>query len=83
MFWAVATTIAFALAAIALLTGRSALLASQLLTLMIVSFGLLICLPAPFADPHQLTSWAGNAQNLSIAAAAWVLMDFLHQRGSS
>jgi uncharacterized membrane protein YphA (DoxX/SURF4 family) len=83
MFWAVATTIAFALAAVALLTGRSALLASQLLTLMIVGFGLLIWLPAPFADPHQLTSWAGNAQNLSIAAAAWIVTDFLCQRAST
>ena len=79
MFWAVTTTIAFALAAIALLTGRSALVASQLLTLMIVGFGLLIWLPAPFADPHQLINWAGNAQNLAIAGAAWIVMDFLSQ----
>jgi hypothetical protein len=41
MFWAIATTIAFALAAIALLSGRSALLASLLLTAMLVGFGLL------------------------------------------
>ena len=77
MFWAVTTTIAFALAAIALLTGVSALLAARLTTVMMVGFGLLVWLPAPFADPHQLTNWAGNAENLSIAAAAWIVADLL------
>jgi uncharacterized membrane protein YphA (DoxX/SURF4 family) len=79
MFWAITTTIAFALAAIALLSGRSALLASRLLTAMIVGFGLLVWLPAPFADPHSLTNWAGNAENLAIAGAAWIVADFLSQ----
>jgi uncharacterized membrane protein YphA (DoxX/SURF4 family) len=83
MFWAVLTTIAFALAAIALLSGRSALLASLLLTVMIVGFGLLVWLPAPFADPHKLTNWVGNAQNLAIAGAAWIVFDFLAQNRSA
>jgi uncharacterized membrane protein YphA (DoxX/SURF4 family) len=84
MFWAVVTTIAFVLAAIALLTGYLALLASRLLTAMIVAFGLLIWLPAPFADPHKLINWAGNAQNLAIAGASWIVMDYLsEQRASS
>jgi hypothetical protein len=39
---AVATTVFFALAAVALLTNRMAVLASRLLTLMIVSFGLIV-----------------------------------------
>lgn len=82
MFWAIATTIAFALAAIALLSGRSALLASRLLTAMIVGFGLLIWLPAAFADPHKLINWAGNAQNLAITGAAWIVADFLSQNRS-
>ena len=77
MFWAVATTIAFALAAIALLTGRSALLASRLLLAMIVGFQLLVWVPRAFADPHQLINWAGNAENLSIAGAAWIVADYL------
>jgi uncharacterized membrane protein YphA (DoxX/SURF4 family) len=80
MFWAIATTIAFALAAIAMLSGRSVLLASRLLTAMIMAFGLLIWLPAPFADPHQLISWAGNAENLAIAGSAWIVADFLSRR---
>ena len=84
MFWAVATTVAFALAAIALFLGRSALLASRLLTLMMVGFGLLVWLPRPFIDPHQLFNWGGNAQNLAITAAAWIVADFLsHKRAAS
>lgn len=79
MFWAVLTTIAFALAALALLSGRTALLASRLLTLMLIGFGLLVWIPAPLAAPHQLISWAGNAQNLAITGAAWIVMDFLSQ----
>jgi uncharacterized membrane protein YphA (DoxX/SURF4 family) len=77
MFWAITTTIFFALASIALLSGRLALLASRLLTAMIIGFQLLIWLPAPFADPHQLFNWAGNAQNLGIAGSAWIVADFL------
>lgn len=77
MFWAVATTIFFALAAIALLTGRFALIASRLLTIMIVGFGLLVWLPALFADPHKLFNWGGNSQNLAIAGSAWIVTDFL------
>jgi uncharacterized membrane protein YphA (DoxX/SURF4 family) len=80
MFWAIATTIAFALAAIALLSERSALLASRLLTGMLIGFGLLVWLPAPFADPHKMINWAGNAQNLAITGAAWIVADFLSQK---
>ena len=82
MFWAITTTIAFALAAIALLSGRSALLASQLVTAMIVGFGLLVWLPA-LADPHKLINWAGNAENLAIAGAAWIVADYLSQKRSA
>ena len=71
--------IAFALAAIALLSGWFALLASRLTTAMIIGFGLLVWLPRPFADSHQLINWVGNAQNLAIAGAAWIVCDFLEQ----
>jgi uncharacterized membrane protein YphA (DoxX/SURF4 family) len=83
MFWAVATTMAMGLAAIALLSGRVALLASRLLTAMIIGFGLFVWLPAPFADPHKIISWAGNAQNLAITGAAWIVADFLGQNRSA
>lgn len=79
MFWAIATTIAFALAAIAIFSGRSALTAARLLTAMVIGFGLLVWLPAPIADPHKLINWAGNAENLAIAGAAWIVADFLSQ----
>lgn len=82
MFWAITTTIAFALAAIALLTGRLALLAARLTTLMIAGFGLLVWLPTLwsstfFADAHSLTAWAGNAENGAICASAWIVADYL------
>lgn len=77
MFWAITTTIAFGLGAIALLARCWALLASQLITLMIALFGVLVWLPAPFADPHSLTSWAGNAENWAICGAAWIVADYL------
>ena len=83
MFWAVATTMALGLAAVALLAGRVALLASRLLTAMLIGFGLFVWLPAPFADPHKLFSWAGNAQNLAIVGAAWIVADFLKQNPSA
>jgi uncharacterized membrane protein YphA (DoxX/SURF4 family) len=79
MFWAIATTVAFALAAIALLSGRLALLACRLVTIMILCFGLLVWLPALFADRHKLMNWAGNAQNLAIAGAAWIMTDYLRR----
>jgi uncharacterized membrane protein YphA (DoxX/SURF4 family) len=83
MFWAIVTTIALALAAIALLSGRSALLAARLLTVMLIGFGLLVWLPAPFVDPHKIISWAGNAQNLGITGAAWIVAGFLSQKRST
>jgi len=83
MFWAITTTIALGLAAIALLSGRVALPASRLLTMMLIGFGLLVWLPAPFADPHKIISWAGNAQNLAITGAAWIVADFLGQKAST
>lgn len=80
MFWAVATTIAFALAAIALLSGKFALLAARLTTLMIVLFGILIWFPAPFGDPHSLTNWAGIAENFGIGGAVWIVADYLSRK---
>ena len=80
MFWAITTTVAFALAAIALLSGHTALLASRLLTLMLIGFALLVWLPTLFTDAHKIFNWAGNAQNLAITGAAWIVADSLTQR---
>ena len=77
MFWAAATTVSFALAAVALLTNRMALLASRLLTMMIVSFGLLVWIPLVLSDPHSHTNWSENAETFAIAGATWILADLL------
>lgn len=78
-FWAIATTIALALAALAILSGRKALLATQLLTVMFAIFGLLVWLPRVIADPHLHMNWGGNAQNWAITAAAWIVADYLRR----
>lgn len=77
MFWAVATTVFFALAAVALLTNQLALLTARLLTLMIVLFGLLVWMPLVLSDPHNHTNWSENAETFAIAGAAWILADLL------
>jgi hypothetical protein len=77
MFWAVATTVFFALAAVALLTNQMALLAARLLTVMVVSFGLLVWIPLVLSDPHNHTNWSENAETFAIAGAAWILADLL------
>jgi len=77
MFWAVTTTVFFALAATAFLTNRMALLATRLLTMMLVIFGLLVWVPLLLSDPHNHTNWSENAETFAIAGAAWVLADLL------
>ena len=77
IFWAVSTTIAFALAAVAILSGRQALLASRLLAAMLLLFGILIWVPALFADSHSHFVWSESAETLAIAAVAWILAERL------
>jgi hypothetical protein len=77
MFWAVMTTVAFALAALALLTNRMALLAARLLTMMIVSFGLVVWVPLLLSNPHSHTNWSECAETFAIAGVAWILADLL------
>jgi hypothetical protein len=77
MFWAVTTTVLFALAAVALLTNRMALLATRLLTMMLVIFGLLVWVPLLLSDPHNHTNWSETGETLAIAGAAWILADLI------
>jgi predicted tellurium resistance membrane protein TerC len=79
MFWAVITTVLFALAAVALLANRMALLASRLLTMMIVSFGLLVWVPLVLSNPRNHTNWSENAETFEIAGAIWILADLLSE----
>jgi hypothetical protein len=77
LFWAVATTGAFALAAVALLTNRLALVATRLLTAMIVLLGLLVWVPLLLADPHNHSNWTECVETFAIAGTAWTLADLL------
>ncbi len=79
MFWAATTTVFFALATVALLTNRKALLATRLLTLMLVIFGLLVWVPLLLSDPHNHTNWSETAETFAIAGTAWILADLLRE----
>jgi len=80
MFWAIATTIAFVLAAMAILSGRLDLLASRCLVVMLVGFVVLVWVPTCLADPHKFMNWSEGAETLAITGAAWILADFLGRR---
>ena len=80
MFWAIATTLAFALAGAAMLAGRMALLASRLTVAMLLGFGLLVWLPILVAAPHSALNWSESIITLGIAASAWIVADFLARR---
>lgn len=75
IFWATLTTAAFALAAIAILINRHALLAIRLMTLMLVLFGILVWVPLLIAHPDAHQSWSEFALTLLIAGAAWAVAD--------
>ncbi len=75
LFWAILTTIAFALAAIALLITRQARLASRLLALMLGLFGVLVWVPRLIARPQAHLNWSEFALTFLITGAAWVVAD--------
>ena len=77
MFWAMTTTVFFALAALALLANQKALLAARLLTAMIVGFGLLVWVPLLVSRPHDHGNWSETAETFAIAGATWILADLL------
>jgi uncharacterized membrane protein YphA (DoxX/SURF4 family) len=74
-FWAWATGAFHLLAGLAILSGVLAVLASRLFTVMLLGFGALVWAPALFAHPGNHVTWAGNAINLALAGAAWVIAD--------
>jgi uncharacterized membrane protein YphA (DoxX/SURF4 family) len=75
MFWAIFTTIAFALAAIAMLINVQARLASGLMTLMLAFFGVLVWMPLVAAHPQTHGVWSEFALTFLITGAAWVVAD--------
>lgn len=77
MFWAVATTIAFGLAGIAFVAGYKSLLASRLLALMLMVFGVAIWIPILIADPKTHRNWSEGLETFAIAGVAWIVADLL------
>lgn len=72
-FWTILTTIAFGLAAIAMLVNLQARLAIRLMTAMIALFGLFVWVPAVLGHPTSHGNWSEFALNFSIAGAAWLV----------
>jgi uncharacterized membrane protein YphA (DoxX/SURF4 family) len=77
MFWSILTTIAFALAGIALVVGYKSLLASRLLALMLLIFGIAIWIPILIVDPKTHSNWSEGIETFAIAGVAWIVADFL------
>jgi len=77
MFWAILTTIAFALAAIAILCNRQARLAIRLMTLMLALFGVLVWIPRLAARPDAHLNWSEFALTFLITGAAWMVADLM------
>ena len=75
MFWAILTTIAFALAAIAILINRQARLATRLMTLMLALFGVLVWIPRLIAHPKAHLNWSEFVLTTLITGAAWMVAD--------
>lgn len=75
MVWALVTTIAFALAALALLTRAWARLAAGLTALMLAIFGFLVWVPIVLAHPHSAFDWSELALTFGICGAAWIVAD--------
>lgn len=75
MFWAILTTIAFALAAIAILINFQARLAMRLMTLMLALFGLLAWLPHLIARPQAHFIWSEFVLTFLVTGAAWMVAE--------
>lgn len=75
MFWAIITTTAFALAAIAILINRQARLAMRMMTLMLGLFGVLVWVPHLIAHPEAHFNWSECAETFLVTGAAWTVAD--------
>ena len=75
MFWAILTTIAFALAGVAILINRQARLAMRLMTLMLALFGVLVWVPHLIAHPKAHFNWSECALTFLVTGATWMVTD--------
>ncbi len=76
-FWAIATTIAFGIAGVALVVRYQALLAARLLALMLGIFGVAIWIPILIAHPHTHSNWSEGIETFAIAGVAMMVADLL------
>lgn len=74
-FWTILTTVAFGLAAVAILFNLRARLALQLMTLMLALFGLLVWVPRLVAHPEMHGNWSEFGLNFLITGAAWMVAE--------
>lgn len=77
MFWVILTTVAFGLAAVAILINYQARLAIRLMTLMLALFGVLVWVPHLIADPKAHSSWSECALTFLITGAAWTVAELI------
>jgi hypothetical protein len=75
MFWAVLTTVAFGLAAIAILWNRQGRPAMRLMTLMLALFGVMVWVPRLIAYPKAHFNWSECVLTFLVTGAAWVVAD--------
>ena len=76
-FWAIATTVAFGLAGIALVVRYQSMLASRLLALMLGIFGVTIWIPILIAQPKTHSNWSEGIETFAIAGVAWLVAELL------
>jgi uncharacterized membrane protein YphA (DoxX/SURF4 family) len=74
-FWAILTTVAFALAALAILINRHARIALRLMALMTALFGALVWVPLLVAHPKSHSNWSEFGLTLLITGAASLVAD--------
>jgi hypothetical protein len=75
MFWAILTTIAFALAALAILLFRQARPAMRMMALMVGLFGAVAWIPRVILLPGNHFMWSECAETFLVAGAAWTVAE--------
>ena len=75
MFWAILTTAAFGIAAVAILFNVKATLAMRLMGLMLALFGVLVWVPHVMAHPSAHFDWSECALTFLTAGASWCVAE--------
>jgi uncharacterized membrane protein YphA (DoxX/SURF4 family) len=75
MFWTNVTTVAFILAAIAILINYQARLAMRMMALMLALFGVFVWVPRIVAHAGAFSNWTEIGANYLMSAASWLVAD--------